>query len=87
MKKLILVVLLSLAFTIPCMAITPEQLKQAEETLRQMDGKISVLRGYVQQAYNGVVEGITLTIEQKQELKSKYIAEKSGLVDLYNQLP
>lgn len=87
MKRFLPSLLVFLLITIPCMAITPEELQQAEETLRQMDSKISVLRGYVQQAYNGVVEGITLTTGQKQDLRDKYLAEKSELVDLYQQLP
>jgi len=86
MKKLILIII-CLILLIPCFAITPEQLEQADNILRQMDSKISVLRGYVQIAQRGTVEGITLTTEQKQELKNKYLTEKEELVNLYNQLP
>jgi len=71
----------------PAWAVTDEQLRDAESTLRKMDGKISILRGYVQRAFAGKVEGITLTTQQKQSLKDSYIAEKGELVVLFNQLP
>lgn len=87
MKKIVLILLFLTLMITSCFAITPEQLDQAEETLRQMDGKIAQLRGYVQRARSGMVEDITLTPEQKQELKNRYLNEKADLVDLYNQLP
>ena len=87
MKKLIIGLLLFILLTIPAFAITVEELNTAEDILRQMDSKISVLRGYVQIARDGKIQEITLTETQKQELKNKYLAEKKELVDLYNQLP
>lgn len=87
MKKFLPSLLTFLLIAIPCRALTQEQLGQARETLVEMDRKMSILRGYVYLAYKGEVEGITLTTGQKQILKNKYIAEKSGLVELYNQLP
>lgn len=87
MKMLLLSLSIFLLITLPCRAITQEQLEQARKTLVEMNAKIDLLRGYVYLAHKGEVEGITLTTEQKQILKDKYIAEKSGLVELYNNLP
>lgn len=68
-------------------AVTDQQLQDADNTLRQMDSKISVLRGYVQEALVGKIGSITLTTGQKDELRQKYIDEKSQLRDLYLTLP
>lgn len=89
MKKLIygLIAVSLIMIPLSTFAITPTQLEQAEDTLRQMDSKISVLRGYVQIAYRGTSEDITLTSTQIQDLKDKYLLEKAELVTLYNQLP
>lgn len=69
------------------MAITQEQLEQAEQLLSQMADKADALKGYVQRAFVGIIEGVTLTAEQKQELKDKYLNGKSELQSLYSQLP
>ena len=69
------------------MAITEAQLEAANNTLIQMSQKVSVLREYVQIAFQGEIRGIILVSAQKQELKDKYQQEKSGLLALYNQLP
>jgi len=85
--KQVLVVAVILLWQSVAWAITPEQLREADATLRQMDSKISVLRGYVQRAERGTVEGITLTTAQKQGLKDAYVAEKADLATLYSTLP
>jgi len=69
------------------MAITQEELEQAEQLLSQMTDKADALKRIVQQASDGIVEGITLTADQKQQLKDKYLNEKSELQNLYSQLP
>ena len=69
------------------MAIIQEELEQAEQLLSQMTDKADALKRIVQQASDGIVEGITLTADQKQQLKDKYLNEKSELQNLYSQLP
>jgi len=69
------------------MAITQEQLGEAEQLLNQMADKCAALRMYVLRAFDGIIEGVTLTVEQKQELKDKYLNGKSELQNLYAQLP
>ena len=87
-KRVLLLILGLMLVGMPmAQAITPVELQQADDTLRQMDSKISILRGYVQMAARGTVEGITLTSAQKQDLKDLYLAEKGDLVTLFNTLP
>jgi len=87
MLRGILILFLSLTLVSSSYAITEEQLNAADDILRQMDSKISVLRGYVQVAARGKVRGITLTAGQKNTLKDSYTDEKSELTTLFNQLP
>ena len=69
------------------MAITQQQLEQAEEKLRQISEKVGILRECVQIARQGVAGLVTLTSAQVQALKDKYTVEKADLATLYNQLP
>ena len=87
MKRVFVLTLSLILTTSIAFAITNQQLDDAEIILREMDSKISILRGYVQEASRGKIGSITLTDEQKQELKDKYLAEKDELRDLYQLLP
>lgn len=87
MKKIIFTILILGLLVLPTFAISIEELNQANEILTQMDSKIAQLRGYVQVAAQGKTGDITLTAEQREELKDKYLAEKAELVALYQQLP
>ena len=83
----VLAILITFLTVSSAFAITDQELQNADNTLRQMDSKISVLRGYVQEALAGKIGSITLTTGQKDELRQKYIDEKSQLRDLYLTLP
>lgn len=88
MRCTILVLVFFLLTAFPAFAeITQEQLREADNILCEMDDKISILRGYVQMAMEGMVQGVTLTSDQKETLKDNYTNEKSELTTLYNQLP
>lgn len=87
MKTIALTLIGILIFASTIFAVTDTQLEEAENTLRQMDSIIAELRGYVQRAYSGVIENITLTSEQKQQLINEYLSLKTQLPALYQDLP
>ena len=87
MRKIFIVLLLSLFVVVPAGAITSEELLEAENTLHQIRLKTDEMLRYVQIAYEGDVEGITLTTEQKQDLKDNYSSAKTELEALVDSLP
>ncbi len=69
------------------MSLTKEQLDQAAVVLEDIRNTADEMRNIVMTASDGSAGHITLTPEQTNELKSKYLAKKPELVDLFNQLP
>ena len=70
------------------MTITNEQLKDARETLQNMICEIQDLLQAIEYAIDGfVVNGISLSEDQKHILKDQYSNDKSNLVKLYQKLP
>lgn len=87
MRKFVFGLLFLGLLSVSALAITADKLNEANEILTQMDSKISELREYVQVARDGSIRNITLTAQQRQNLRDKYDTAKQELVTLFNQLP
>ncbi len=87
MKKVMVVFLISVFLVSTAGAVTQEQLVQASKTLGRMNRKVRSIKRYVDIAQAGKSGIVTITAEQKQALVDLYMAEKSDLQTLYQELP
>ena len=70
-------------------ALTSQQVRDADELLRQMDAKIAVLRGCVQEAERGTTASgrVALTPAQIQILEDCFKTSVPDLLTMYNSIP
>ena len=87
MKRIILVLLLLTMFIPNAYAITQEQLEQAKVTIIEMEKSLRSMKIAVNIALRGNVLNLDLTAEQIDALVQRYIANKSELQTLYQELP
>lgn len=69
------------------MQITDEQLHAIAETCEKISTKGHEMQRYAEIAVDGHLDSIELTDTQIQGLIALYLAGKTELVELYNQLP
>lgn len=69
------------------MSLSKEQLNAAAVVLENIEVTAATMRNIVMTASDGSVGHITLTPEQTNELKARYLSQKPILVNLFNQLP
>lgn len=71
----------------PVWAINPNQLVDAENTLRQINGKVDEMREFVQVSERGKSGRVVLTGQQRVDFRNNYDTAKTELQTLVNSLP